>query len=159
MFFEPQFWQKERPATLSNQASVEGAQGYPSALLKQLVAQRGSREGSIVRLRLEEGLPEGMQVETGEETYALVITGEEAVLYGASPRALIYAAQTLRQMSSHEGIFTGRLEDAPDCAFRGYRAYLPGPDSFQDFYNMVDTISYYKYNYISRKKEWIPSFL
>ena len=149
MFFEPQFWRKEQPATLSDQASVEGARGYSRTLLEELIAERGMQDGSILNLRLLEGLPDDMQVEAGEETYALVITAEEAVLYGASARALIYAAQTLRQMSGHEGIFTGRLEDAPDCAFRGYRVYLPGPDSFQDFYKMVDPIVYYKYNYIS----------
>ena len=74
----------------------------------------------------------------GEEAYVLELSAEEAVLYGATERARIYAAVTLQQMSNHLELCTGRLEDEPDCAFRGYRVYLPGRNSFQEFFDMVD---------------------
>lgn len=147
MFFEPQYWEKGSSLFLNRNAHVEGT-GYAKELTEKLIAEQGREDGSIGLVRFVCGLPEGTVVQ-GEEAYALVISENEAVLYGMSERAEIYAAETLLQMSNHEGIFSGRLEDAPDCDFRGYRVYLPGRAAFDDFKKMVDTIVYYKYNYIS----------
>ena len=147
MFFEPQYWEKGEPLSLNKNAVVEGV-GYAKEVAEAMVGEQGTATGSIKKLRFVQGMPEGARV-GGEEAYALIINAEEAVLYGMSERAEIYAAETLLQMANHEGICSGRLEDAPDCAFRGYRVYLPGRDAFDDFKKMVDTIVYYKYNYIS----------
>lgn len=148
MFFEPKLWQKETPVALSCKASVEG-NGYAKELLEKLIAERGKADGGVTRIRFSETLPEGMTVPAGDETYALVITETEALLCGTTERARIYAAVTLKQMVEQGELFTGRLEDAPDCAHRGYRAYLPGRKSFQYFYDVVDLLAYYKYNYLS----------
>ena len=148
MFFEPKLWKKEAPAALNREASAVGT-GYAKELTEKLIAEFGSEEGSITKIRFVESLPSDLTVAAGDETYALIITAEEAVLYGTTERARIYAAVTLKQLCDHEGIFTGRIEDTPDCAFRGYRGYLPGRNSFQLFYDMVDFLSYYKYNYLS----------
>ncbi len=147
MFFEPQYWEKGAPLFINIKACVEGA-GYAKEVAEKLIAELGTAEGSIRKIRFVRGLPEGARV-AGEEAYALLIGETEAVLYGMSERAEIYAAETLLQMANHEGIVGGRLEDAPDCAFRGYRVYLPGRSAFDDFKKMVDTIVYYKYNHIS----------
>ncbi|MBQ8894709.1 MAG: family 20 glycosylhydrolase [Clostridia bacterium] len=147
MFFEPKYWKKGEKTGLNSAASAEG-QGYAGTVIEKLIRERGTAEGGITAVKLVKGLPEDAQV-AGDEAYALIITPKEAVLYGNTDRALIYAAVTLQQMSNHEGIFTGRLEDEPDCGFRGYRVYLPGRNSFREFFDMVDTIVYYKYNYLS----------
>lgn len=148
MYFEPRIWEQGAPVTLSAKAKVKG-KGYAADVLKKMVAERGKEDGTVLSLRLETKLPAGMQVEASDETYAIEITETEAVLYGETDRARIYAAVTLQQMENHEGLFTGRLEDKPDAGFRGYRVYLPGRKSFQEFFNMIDTIVYYKYNHIS----------
>ncbi|MBQ7090582.1 MAG: family 20 glycosylhydrolase [Clostridia bacterium] len=147
MFFEPQYWEKGEALSLNKTAVVEGV-GYAKEVAEALIAEQGTDAGSIRKIRFVRGMPEGARV-GGEEAYALLITAEEAVLYGMSERAEIYAAETLLQMANHEGLRSGRLEDAPDCEFRGYRVYLPGRNAFDDFKKMVDTIVYYKYNYIS----------
>ena len=147
MFFEPRIWEKGQRIALSPCAVVEG-EGYAAAVVQKLIAERSQKEGTVQTVRFADRLPADAKV-SGEEAYVLVLTAQEAVLYGATERARIYAAVTLQQMSSHEGLVTGRLEDEPDCNFRGYRVYLPGRNSFQEFYDMVDTIVYYKYNYLS----------
>lgn len=148
MFFEPQIIIKDKIVSLDSGATVQG-EGHAAFLANKLIGERGVLDGDIKRILFNKSLPDGMTVEAGDETYALVITEDSAELYGLTDRALIYAAVTLVQMSNHDGIYTGRIEDAPDCSFRGYRVFLPGRKSFADFYAMVDTLVYYKYNYLS----------
>lgn len=148
MFFEPQLWEKKEPVSLYRSACVTGT-GYAAEVLQKTVADWGKADGTVNQIRLISGLPEHFSISENEEAYALVITETEALLYGKSHRALIYAAVTLQQMCNHRELFTGRLEDAPDCSFRSYRVYMPGRKSFQEFFDMVDLLVYYKYNYIS----------
>lgn len=148
MFFEPRIYKKDKPVSISSAATVSGS-GYGAELCKKLVSERGTENGDIKRIKLVSSLPDDFSVEINDESYALVIDENEAALYGLTDRAIIYAAVTLAQLSNHEGVFTGRIEDTPDCSYRGYRAFLPGRKSFGDFYAMVDTLVYYKYNYLS----------
>jgi len=147
MFFEPKFFLRGTPVALSIHASVQG-EGYAKELTEDLIREEGTESGTVKALRFSETLPEGMTVAAGEETYALVITEEEAILYGTTERARIYAAVTLKQLCKGKELCAGRLEDAPDCSFRGYRAYLPGRNSFRYFFDAVDLLAYYKYNYL-----------
>lgn len=147
MFFEPKFFLREAPVTLNLRASVQG-EGYAKDLTENLIREEGTEDGTVKTLRFSETLPEGMTVAEGEETYALIITEEEATLYGTTERARIYAAVTLKQLCEGKELCAGRLEDAPDCPFRGYRGYLPGRKSFRLFYDTVDLLAYYKYNYL-----------
>ncbi len=148
MFFQPRLWTKTAATSVSKDCAVSGAQGYAQSVLGDLIRSYGKEDGKIKRLTVTERLPEDFSFER-EEGYALLIEGEEALLCGESERGIIYAAVTLLQMANHEGLFEGKLYDAPDCAFRGYRVFLPGRDSMDDFKKMVDTIVYYKYNCIS----------
>ncbi|MBR2352884.1 MAG: family 20 glycosylhydrolase [Clostridia bacterium] len=148
MFFKPRHWEPNEPACLSRYCRVRNAEGYVKELLEGLISDRGGN-GGIDVLTVVSALPEFYLLSDREEGYALEITEKEILLYAETERAAIYAAQTLVQMSNHEGIFTGRLYDAPDCPIRGYRVYLPGREHFREFFDMVDTISYYKYNMIS----------
>ena len=148
MFFEPKLHQKIAPVALKKGAAMEGS-GYAGELTEALILKYGAENGTIEAVRFAEELPGDMTVAAGDETYAILITEREAVLYGTTERARIYAAVTLKHLCEHGELTTGRLEDAPDCSFRGYRGYLPGRSSFQLFYDMVDLLAYYKYNYLS----------
>ncbi len=148
MFFEPKLFRKETPVALNENAAVEGS-GYAKELAEQLIRHWGTAEGTVTKLRFAQTLPEDMTVPGEDEAYAITVSETEAVLWGRTERARIYAAVTLKQMCDHEELFTGRIEDAPDCAYRGYRAYLPGRNSFQLFFDTVDLLAYYKYNYLS----------
>lgn len=148
MFFKPRFWQKDKPVSLAAHCHVTGAEGYEKALLSELAAC-GKGELGISEIRVESHLPDFYPLDHREEGYAIEITERTATLWGETPRGRIYAAVTLLQMANHGELCTGRLYDAPDCAFRGYRANLPSRQGFDHFYKMVDTLVYYKYNALS----------
>ena len=147
MFFEPKFWQKGHPVTINRGATVEGT-GYGRELVEGLLSTRGSEAGTVKAVRFSDALPADLTVASGEETYAVTVTEEEVILHGATERARIYAAVTLKEMCDKNELFVGRWEDTPDCPFRGYRGYLPGRKSFRLFYDTVDLLAYYKYNYL-----------
>ena len=148
MFFEPIFREKKEKIFLAPDCKITGAEGYADELLRELVRDYGAPAG-IPSLRMLSTLPDFYGAEEREEGYAIEITEEEVRLYGETERARIYAAVTLLQMANHEGLYTGRLYDSPDCPFRGYRVNLPPRHGFEDFYRMVDTLIYYKYNALS----------
>ena len=144
MFFEPQIWKKGQSVSLSDNAAVNGT-GYATEIAHTCITEHGIADGTVKAIRFEHHLPGDASV-TGEEAYAITVTESEAILYGETERARIYAAVTLLQMNITGELCIGHLEDAPDCAFRGYRVYLPGRKSFKEFFDMIDTIVYYKYN-------------
>ena len=148
MFFDPLYYKKGKKRALSSRCKVVGADGYSASLLQDLIAEYGEPDGISV-IRVHPVLPDFYDAPTREEGYAMEITEGEIRLFGITERARIYAAVTLCQMANHEGIHTGRIYDAPDCAFRGYRVNLPSRKGFEDFYRMVDTLVYYKYNALS----------
>jgi len=148
MFFEPRLWEKGALSSLAADCRIVGADGYVGTLLEDTVRRFGVTDGAIREICVENTLPADFVYEK-EEGYALLIKGERALLYGESERGRIYAAVTLLQMADHEGIHEGKLYDAPDSAFRGYRVFLPARGGMDDFKKMVDTLIYYKYNCIS----------
>ncbi|MBQ8599816.1 MAG: family 20 glycosylhydrolase [Clostridia bacterium] len=149
MFFEPVFWEKKEPVLLSAGCAIEGAEGYAAEVLERLIGEYGETGGSVGRIVMSGTLPEFYPLSDREEGYALELFATEAHLYGETPRARIYAAVTLLQMATAHELFCGRLYDAPDCPFRGYRVFLPGRASMDAFKEMVKTIAYYKYNALS----------
>ena len=149
MFFEPQIWEKKEVVTLSSLCTVTATDTYANELLTRLVAEWGKPPGTIETIVCSDTLPAFYSLNDRGEGYAIEITEKQVILYGETVPARIYAAVTLLQMCNHGELFTGSLCDAPDCAFRAYRAYLPGRNSMQEFYDMVDTIVYYKFNAIS----------
>lgn len=148
MYFKPQFHQKQQKVFLSDACKITGADGYAKEVLSKLTSTYGNESGSIKEITVKTKLPEFFELENKLEGYAIEITDTEITLYGENKNAVVFAAVTLLQMSEHEGIYTGRLCDAPDCSFRGYRVYLPGREYFDEFKKMVDMLAYYKYNTI-----------
>ncbi len=146
MFFDPQLWEREHAVAFSKETTVD-EKGYAADIIRKCITAYGTEEGTVRSVRFVDALPVDASV-TSEEAYAIIITDTEAVLYGKTERARIYAAVTLSQLNTADEMCVCRLEDEPDCAFRGYRVYLPGRKSFKEFFDMVDTIVYYKYNCI-----------
>lgn len=143
MFFKPQIWEKgEEKITLSAKTSVKGFHGYALTLAKKWIADFGTGDAKFAVTAVQDTtLP--------SEGYALSLAQDGIAVRYADARALIYAAVTLRQLSEFDELFTGFLSDSPDCDFRGYRVYLPGRNSFAEFFAMVDFLVDYKYNAIS----------
>ena len=81
------------------------------------------------------------------EEYALSL-GERITVYASTPTGFLRAASTLMQMDSDGGIDMGFIYDYPACPIRGYRVYMPGRETFEEFKRMIDFIVYYKYNSI-----------
>ena len=143
MFFDPKVFKKGTPVSLNRAACSDGA-GYADEVAKKVIDAFGTEEGTITEIRFENALPADLSIPAGDETYALEISDRAAILYGATVRTRIYAAVTLKQLCEFGELVTGRIEDTPDCTYRGYRAYLPGRSSFQLFYDAVDLLAYYK---------------
>ncbi len=145
MFFEPREWTKGQKVKLSSAVSTEGIDGYAKEVLQKAVntyGDKGSGVNKVVAFK---------DISLCEEGYSINITSDSVTVCYNAPRGLIYAMQTLLQMAENDEVFCGTLYDEPDCYFRGYRCYLPGnsKESLQNFYDMVDALSYYKYNRIS----------
>ncbi|MBR6763495.1 MAG: family 20 glycosylhydrolase [Clostridia bacterium] len=145
MFFKPIFWDKREAVTLSAGYQIHHAECYAAEVLAKL-GKHAHLDGSITNIIIENYLPDFCPADLGKEGYALEISKESVILYGNTAPALGFATVTLLQMAEFDELFTGTLYDAPDCSFRGYRAYLPSRDYLDDFYGMVDLIQYYKFN-------------
>ncbi len=81
------------------------------------------------------------------EEYAL-LTGEETVVCAQEARGLLYGLATLCSLQSAGELTSRLLYDYPDCAFRGYRMFLPGRVHFDNFRDLLDLLVAYKYNTI-----------
>ena len=81
------------------------------------------------------------------EEYVLAL-GEDSFIYASDPQGFLRAASTLMQMNADGGLKRTFIYDYPACSVRGYRVYMPGRETFEDFKKMIDFIVYYKYNKI-----------
>ncbi|MBQ1965334.1 MAG: hypothetical protein II348_01505, partial [Clostridia bacterium] len=145
MFFKPLFWEKKEAVSLFLGYQVHAAENYVANVLRKL-EKFALSSGTISSIISQKTLPAFCPADLGEEGYALEITRDSVTLYGNTASALGFAAVMLLQMAEFGELFTGTLYDAPDCSFRGYRAYLPSRNYLDDFYGMVDFIQYYKFN-------------
>lgn len=142
MFFKPVQWQKGAPVHLGKGAVLCGLEGYPADIAASLLARYGQADGvqKICAVLCKEMPEEAYRIETAEDCVTLAYR---------THRGLIYACVTLQQLLEHGEMCLGTLYDEPDCAFRGYRIFLPGRKSFDSFRALVDLLVYYKYNYLS----------
>ena len=120
MFFRPQTREKEeKKVCLSAAATLSGFTGYAKEVAKGWIAGYGAGDAPFaVTAAPDATLP--------AEEYDIVLAADRIDVRYADERGGIYAALTLRQLSACGELFAGHLADAPDCAFRGYRVFLPG---------------------------------
>ena len=144
MFFKPEFWGKDTDRTmLSGRVKTAGIKGYAADVINGLCRTYASAEGTVTAIAAtNDGSlpPDGYKIEIDREKIGISHSNE---------RGLIYAVMTLKQLLISDELYTGVIRDTPDCEFRGYRVYLPGRNSFKEFFDMIDMIVYYKYNHIS----------
>lgn len=80
-----------------------------------------------------------------DEEYALIL-GEETFVYANKPQGFLRALSTLLQYADRNQLRRQTILDAPACAIRGYRVYMPGHETMGNFLEMLDFMVYYKYN-------------
>ena len=143
MFFEPRIWNKSNEKiSIPTTATADGFSGYAKDLIDGWISQYASGEGEFSVTAVQDAaLP--------TEGYAITLQSNAISVRYADERGMIYAAVTLMQMSEFDELTVGEIADSPDCPFRGYRVFLPGRNSLDHFYAMVDFLVYYKYNAIS----------
>ena len=137
---------------LSAKSSVVSEDCYAARYAAKVISGLGA-EGKAMEVELKVGVPEEIKERIGkeycenEEGYALVI-GEKIWIYGQSQTALKYGVATLQQLIEANAVREMVLFDYPDKKIRGYRVYMPGEASFQEFQRVLDMMVYYKYNSI-----------
>lgn len=80
-----------------------------------------------------------------KEAFAIKL-GVKTVIWAMTEEGFIFALSTLLQLAENNNLCEGFIYDYPINDIRGYRTFLPPKDKFDDFYNMVDFLAYYKYN-------------
>ncbi len=78
----------------------------------------------------------------------LIVLGEKSVVYASKPEGFVFAVATLEQLKASDELVPLYLYDAPDCAIRGFRVFLPGHETIGEFKQMIDMLAYYKFNSI-----------
>ncbi len=101
------------------------------------------------------GIPEEIKAKiektrkiTGNPEEYVLSLGEESIVYAKEPIGFIRAVSTIMQMSGEGELSENLIYDYPACSIRGFRTYLPGRETFEEFKKVVDFIAYYKYNTI-----------
>ena len=133
----------------------------PSALLLNVLAQLPSQceQGGWEQIRFETGFAPpvreqiaalGADFAEGEDTFAVTGEGDTLTVYAEGIRGHLYGAYAILQQAQANGglVPGGILYNAPQCAFRGLKVYLPAPDDIAQFYKIVDMMMYYRYNSI-----------
>lgn len=65
------------------------------------------------------------------ERYTAVAKQDEILLSGASRLTMLYAADTLVQVATHDGVPEFNCDDAPEKEMRGFHCGLPTPENFE----------------------------
>ncbi len=129
--------------------------GYLESCIDSL---RGSGDGDTLEcksLTFSLGIPDDVKkkierkrkIVADPEEYVISLA-ETAEIYATEYDGFLRAASTLMQMASDGELSETLIYDYPACSIRGYRVYMPGRETFEDFKKMIDFIVYYKYNKI-----------
>jgi len=154
MFTEPKAVLSQRVVFTENTEIFVETCEYERYIVSQLKALRAAPDAGAVAcgsIRFLLGIPEeirAMVEEQGkmagsDEEYVLIL-GRESFVYAPGPLGFLRALSTLMQRSVSGGIREGMIYDYPACPERGYRVFLPGSDTFEDFKKMVDLLVYFK---------------
>ena len=130
---------------------VSETECYAAEYAKKVLCECPS-DGRKIRIKMNLGISDDIKTAVGnafsndDESYALEIKQDEAVLSATTENGLIYAVSTLKQLIESDNVGEMLLFDHPDKKVRGYRVFIPGRENFDDFKRMVDMLIYYKYN-------------
>lgn len=81
------------------------------------------------------------------EEYSVDINKDTTVISAGSARGAVYALSDIKDMVLTNGeVKACYFKDAPDCAFRAYHIFLPSRNKLDEFFEMAQFLSDYKYN-------------
>jgi len=145
MYFKFQKQEKKERVYWAKKIFLMGFYGYARDLANEFTINFGIESGTIKIIEARK------DQEIAQEGYVIEIDLNKITIFYSTERGLIYGTVTLLQLTENNELYTGSIEDAPDCKFRAYRCFLPGQkaDSKTDFCKMVDMLVYYKFNYLS----------
>ena len=83
--------------------------------------------------------------EEDKEAYALTL-GETSDIRASSTGGLLLGFAAFLALADEGELAEGTLSNRPRMPFRAYRAFLPGREHLEWFYEMVDMLAYYQYN-------------
>lgn len=153
LFFEYNYFETFGESfTVSNRTKVCCKLDCYALKYARSVISRCFENGKDAVVHLIIGIPDHIITKIGAdysehpEGYVLEVSGEEINIFASTTRGLIYGVSTLRRLIEAELLSGLLLYDRPDKVVRGYRVYLPGRDSIEDFEEMIDTLIEYKYN-------------
>lgn len=87
------------------------------------------------------------EYQKNKEAYAIRL-GNPTTIWAESEEGFIFAVSTILALAQENDVKEGFIYDCPIGDVRGYRAFLPPRDGFEDFRKMVDFLAFYKYNSI-----------
>lgn len=158
MFFKPKLHIKDGKAlSISADTLILGVpERFNDYIGKRIAQCVGRTDGTAVEsITFTLGIPTGIKRKIRSEcTYtdcdeAYVISlGKKTNIYAAKEQGFLFAASTLTQLCRDGSAECGLLYDYPLFGTRGYRAFLPSRAGIADFREMVDLLTYYKYNRI-----------
>ncbi len=159
MYFTPKVLFKTPGTSLRFDASTEvilPPEVLPDVLLAGMQTLYSQVGGTLCqKLTFALGIPEDVQnrvkaqgayAANGEEY--VISLGAESHVWAQSYRGLLYGLATLQQLQADGELSELFLYDYPVSPIRGYRVFLPGHDTMDEFYRMIDMLAYYKYNSI-----------
>lgn len=162
MFFQPRLHQKqsERVISITSDTVLDIQATTPKNYITQTFAKEfcnKAPDGAIPcrKLTLSVGIPEeirntvekSLPISGNREEY-VVILGEESFVYATEEQGLLFGFATLIQLKDWGESTECLIYDYPDCPVRGFRVYMPGRENIGIFKDMIDLLTYYKFNAI-----------
>ena len=162
MFFKPRLHQKysDQVIAITPDTVLDVQAAAPKCYITQTFAKEFKKkapEGATVcrKLTLSVGIPKEARAEiektqpiSGNGEEYVVILGEESFVYATEEQGLLYGLATLIQLKDWNELTECIIYDYPDCPVRGFRVYMPGRENIGIFKDMIDLLTYYKYNAI-----------
>lgn len=82
------------------------------------------------------------------EGHFVFAEGDEILVYGQDPRALLYGAVSLLHLAEGSEIKNGFYYSAPICQERGMKVFVPARKDISFFKRFVDMLTYFKFNQV-----------
>jgi len=135
------------PIDTYNTFSVACAEAAKAAVV---LREKLSEEAGVSLCNAEKGrIHLAFCADIVENGYALTADAEQILIEASDTRGFVQGVETLIKLIEDGKIPTGRIEDAPFCAFRGAHLFLPAPDQMDFAKRLIKYIlSPMGYNYI-----------
>ena len=161
MFFNHRLNKERKGGAIAFDASTEiivpdiKAADYIKKTVKEKLLTDNAGATTCKKLTFCLGFPEEIKGKiekyihmSGDREEYAVLVGEETFVCAREEGGLIFGLSTLVQLLESGEMSARLIYDYPVCSVRGYRVYMPGRENIGLFKEMIDLITYYKYNAI-----------